>query len=332
MKFLRFFCQTRYNFCFILLVMQMLMVVTSNQCFAQEIFSTAVGDSTKPAVIFLHGGPGFNAINFEITTAKKLADLGYYVITYDRRGEGRSTDKTAMFTYKQTIDDLLSLFTKYSIKKASLIGHSFGGIVATKFANEHPTKVSAIVYASAPIRMQSVFKNILQTARPFYEKKKDSTNLRYISMLETMDTNSIEYSSYCFSHAMVIGAYSPKKMTASATEIYTNFRKDPQSKKAFEMNITAPKGFWKNEKYTTQDLTNEVKALKSSSIPMYGIYGLDDGLFSSSELMYIEELLGKYNFYRLENSSHSIFMDTQMDFLSTIDSWIQKSKSQLQYR
>lgn len=299
---------------------------------AQEIYSNSFGDVKNPAIIFLHGGPGFNSINFEITTAQVLAEKGYFVIVYDRRGEGRSVDNSAQFTYKQTIDDLHSLFKKHNIKKASLIGHSFGGIVATKFANTYPDVVSSIIFAAAPIRMQSVFKNIINTARPHYEKKKDSMNLKYIAMLEKMDTNSIVYSSYCFSHAMQIGAYSPKKFLPQAAELYSAFRKDSRSKKAFEMNITAPKGFWKNEQYTLEDLTNEVETLKKSSLPMYGIYGIDDGLFSSSELEYIEELLGKHNFHRCENSSHSVFMDTQLDFLFMIDAWLKKPKSQLEWR
>lgn len=286
----------------------------------------------NPAIIFLHGGPGFNSINFEITTAPVLAEKGYFVIVYDRRGEGRSTDNSAQFTYQQTVEDLESLYTKYSIQTATLIGHSFGGIVATKFAKTHPNLVSSIIFAAAPIRMQSVFKNIIETARPYYEKKKDSMNLKYIAMLEKMDTNSIEYSSYCFSHAMQIGAYSPKKLLPHAVELYTTFRKDTRSKKAFEMNITAPKGFWKNEQYTLEDLNEEVQNLKYYNIPMYGIYGIEDGLFSSLELEYIEELLGKHNFHRCENASHSVFMDTQMDFLITIDAWIKKSKYQLRYR
>ncbi len=299
---------------------------------AQELYSATFGDSNNPAIIFLHGGPGFNSINFEVTTAQVLAEKGYFVIVYDRRGEGRSTDNLAQFTYQQTIEDLKSLYTKYSIQTATLIGHSFGGIVATKFAKTHPNLVSSIIFAAAPIRMQSVFKNIIETARPYYENKKDSMNLKYIAMLEKMDTNSIEYSSYCFSHAMQIGAYSPKKLLPHAAELYTTFRKDTRSKKAFEMNITAPKGFWKNEQYTIEDLTNEVNKFKTSSLPMYGIYGIEDGLFSSLELEYIEELLGKHNFHRCENASHSVFMDTQMDFLITIDAWLKKPKSQLQYR
>lgn len=297
-----------------------------SNCEAQVLYSSSFGDVNNPAIIFLHGGPGFNSVNFEVTTAQVLAEKGYFVIVYDRRGEGRSTDSTAQFTYQQTFEDLKSLYTKYSIKKASFIGHSFGGIVATKFATAYPDLVGSIIFAAAPIRMQSVFKNIIATARPYYEKKKDSMNLRYISMLEKMDTTSIEYSSYSFSHAMVIGAYTPKKLLPEAAEIYSLFRKDLRSKKAFEMNIKAPKGFWKNEQYTIENLTDDVNSLKKSSLPMYGIYGLDDGLFSSNELEYIENLLGKNNFHRLEHSSHSLYMDTQIEFILTVDAWLKGVK------
>lgn len=57
---------------------------------AAEIYSAAYGKASDPAVIFLHGGPGYNSLDFEVTTAQKLADQGFYVIVYDRRGEGRS--------------------------------------------------------------------------------------------------------------------------------------------------------------------------------------------------------------------------------------------------
>ena len=62
---------------------------------AQDIYSKAFGNKKGIPVIFLHGGPGFNCVNFEVTTAQKLADKGFYVIVYDRRGEGRSLDDNA---------------------------------------------------------------------------------------------------------------------------------------------------------------------------------------------------------------------------------------------
>ncbi len=97
----------------------------------QEIYSRAFGNPKNSAVIFLHGGPGYNSSSFEITTAETLADSGYYVIVYDRRGEGRSTASQAQFNFKETFADLNLVFNQYQIEKATLIGHSFGGIVST---------------------------------------------------------------------------------------------------------------------------------------------------------------------------------------------------------
>ncbi len=53
--------------------------------------------STRPC-FFLHGDPGYNYASFEISTAPLLAEQGYYVIAYDRRGEGRSTGPNAEFS------------------------------------------------------------------------------------------------------------------------------------------------------------------------------------------------------------------------------------------
>ena len=49
---------------------------------------------------------------FEGTTAQKLADLGFYVIAYDRRGEGRSADPNATFTYNEAFQDLNAIYKK----------------------------------------------------------------------------------------------------------------------------------------------------------------------------------------------------------------------------
>ncbi len=84
---------------------------------AQAIYSKAYGNQKNPAVIFIHGGPSGNATLFEGTTAQKLADKGFYVIVYDRRGEGRSKDENATMTFKESFEDLKQLYNTYHIKK-----------------------------------------------------------------------------------------------------------------------------------------------------------------------------------------------------------------------
>jgi len=180
---------------------------------AQEIYSKAFGDPDDQPILFLHGGPGYNCVNFEATTAQQLAGKGFYVIVYDRRGEGRSKDPNAKFTFEVTFADLNKIYEKYGISKSSLIGHSFGGVVATLFAEKYPEKIQSVILVGAPISLQETFKTIISASKDIYESKNDSINLNYISLLEKMDTSSIQYSSYSFIHAMQNGFYTPNNVS-----------------------------------------------------------------------------------------------------------------------
>ncbi|MDR0262347.1 MAG: alpha/beta hydrolase [Sphingobacterium sp.] len=61
----------------------------------RTIYSKSYGQRKDPAIIFIQGGPSGNSTLFAGTTAETLASKGFYVIVYDRRGEGRSIDSTA---------------------------------------------------------------------------------------------------------------------------------------------------------------------------------------------------------------------------------------------
>lgn len=291
--------------------------------FAQKLYIQSFGKPTDPAIIFLHGGPGYNASNFEVTTAQKLANKGFYVVVYDRRGEGRSEDANAMFTFEQTMEDLSHIYKKSRLKKAILMGHSFGGIVATRYAQKYPKKVQALILVGAPIAMQETFQTIVQKATAIYEAKNDETNLYYMNLLKTMDKASLEYSSYCFAHAMQNGFYSPKKPSAEAMKLYALFGTNTLLKEhASKMTYEGPKGFWKNEQYTSIDLTEGLKEVQVQQIPILGLYGKEDGLFSKDQITNLETLIGQNNLHYFDNCAHNVFIDQQQDFITTIKNWI----------
>jgi proline iminopeptidase len=226
----------------------LLILLASLPSQGEALYSKSFGNKSDKALIFLHGGPGYNCANFEITTAQQLADQGYYVIVYDRRGEGRSTDQNAKYTFQESFDDLNSLYKTYGIKKAGLIGHSFGGIVATLFAEKYPADVSSLILVGAPISLQENFRTIIKSTKEIYKAKNDSVNLSYTSLLETMDTSSLEYSTYSFAHAMNNKFYSPKEPTEEAKKIYALFKTDSVLKKyASRMTYQGPQGFWLNK-------------------------------------------------------------------------------------
>ncbi len=287
----------------------------------QDLAVQTFGDKTDTPVLFLHGGPGYNSVAFESTTAAELANNGFYVISYDRRGEGRNEALTADFTFQQSITDINMILTRYDLEKVNLIGHSFGGVLATKFTTAHPEKVNALILVSSPISMQETLKNIVTSSKAIYAAKQDQSNLTYIAMLEKMDASSLEYSSYAFMHAMSNGFYTTKNPNERAKALYTNFSTDSLLQKyASKMDYRAPQGFWKNDRYTTIDLSQELEQLKKS-MAIYALYGKDDGLFSPQLVENAVSILGKDQVRFLDDCSHSVFIDRQELFIDSIKEW-----------
>ncbi|MFM9951356.1 MAG: alpha/beta fold hydrolase [Saprospiraceae bacterium] len=304
-------------------ILVLLLLSTAMGVNSQTLYTKTFGDSKGQPLIYLHGGPGYNCVSFEATTAQKLADEGFFVVVYDRRGEGRSLDKQAKFTFQQTFDDLNGLYKKLGLKKATLIGHSFGGIVATLYARQYPKNVRGIVLTGAPISLQETFKTILKTTKSIYQTKKDSFNLNYITILEKMDTASLEYSTYCFAHAMQNRFYSPKQPTEAAKNIYAQFRTDTLLMKyASQMTVQPPQDFWKNEHYTTLDLTLDLKKLKAKKMKIYGLYGKDDGLYAPEQVVALQSLIGNENLKYFDHCSHNAFIDQQAQFIEALKTWI----------
>jgi proline iminopeptidase len=87
------------------------------------------------------------------------------------------------------------------------------------------------------------------------------------------------------------------------------------------MTIQGPQGFWETEKYTSIDLTTDIKDLKSKGIRIYGLYGKEDGLYSSDQINKLAELIGKNNIMYLDNCSHSVFIDQQTTFIHNLKTW-----------
>lgn len=284
----------------------------------QDLYIKTYGNKKDKTIIFIHGGPSGNATLFEGTTAKNLADLGFYVIAYDRRGEGRSTDPDAKFTYEEAFQDLNSIYKKYHLKKAILIGHSFGGLVATLYTNKYPQNVSALVLAGALFSQQETYDHILNSIKKAHYG--DSKTLNKIAYIEKLDKNSAGYRKHCYDLASDENYFKMPKPTKASKKLYIDY----ESGEFYKTNIrnkNAPLLFYQNEKQNNIDSRPFLKNIKTAGVPIYGIYGKDDGIFSSAQITSIKSIAGENHFAFLDNCSHYLFVDQQNDFLSNIKKW-----------
>lgn len=303
----------------LLILAAILFTLFSTQANAQEIYSKAYGEKSNPALLFMHGGPGYNSVSFELSTAQLLAEKGFYVIVYDQRGGGRSKElNDSKYTLDEAFNDINNVMKKHGVQKTSIMGHSWGGTLGLHYAMKYPNKVEKFIMVDSPLSYQESFKVIIKRCKEKYSDEK-SPNLQYILMLEKMDTTSLEYSSYCFINAMQCGLYSPKNQSPESQKLYQELSKLPEAKYMSDMTREPVMGFYTNEKYTLMNMTPMIENLASKG-KIYGIYGAEDGLFDEAQFEKFKKLMGEDNFSKIENASHSVFIDQREQFVDLI-SW-----------
>ncbi len=116
------------------------------------------GEPGRPAVVLLHGLFGSSSNWGSI--ARHLAPR-YHVLVPDLRNHGQSAHH-ATHSYREQVDDVLSLLDRTGIASARFVGHSMGGKVAMLLALLHPARVRALaVVDMAPIAYTHDFNAVL---------------------------------------------------------------------------------------------------------------------------------------------------------------------------
>src|SRR5450759_22666 len=102
--------------------------------------------SGKP-VVLIHGYP-LSGASWEKQIAVLLA-AGHRVITYDRRGFGKSSQPTTSYNYDTFAEDLHKLVTQLEIRDFALVGFSMGGGEVARYLGKYGSKgVSKAVFIS----------------------------------------------------------------------------------------------------------------------------------------------------------------------------------------
>ena len=103
--------------------------------------------SGKP-VVLIHGYP-LSGASWEKQTAALLA-AGHRVITYDRRGFGKSSQPTSGYNYDTFAEDLHNLVTQLALRDFALVGFSMGGGEVARYMGKYGSKgVSKAVFISS---------------------------------------------------------------------------------------------------------------------------------------------------------------------------------------
>jgi len=105
--------------------------------------------SGKP-VVLIHGYP-LSGASWE-KQVPVLLDAGHRVITYDRRGFGKSSQPAIGYNYDAFAEDLHKLVTQLGLRDFALVGFSMGGGEVARFLGKYGSKgvSKAVIISGIP--------------------------------------------------------------------------------------------------------------------------------------------------------------------------------------
>jgi len=299
-------------------------------------YTKIIGNTTNrnPTVIFLHGGPGGYVHSSIINQMKEVAQNGYDVYLYDQIGSGLSDrlPKPKDYSFEKHLRDLNEIInTQIKAENIILIGHSFGGILATHYTANHPEKISKLILSSPgdlqpyrtdddgtmtdmvklyPIPKQYIFKKPIEV---FEQTEKDFLQPRIVmSMLCALAFN--------FKWA------SDKEFDDYANTMASKFTKgmvaDPKNVKPEEGGAGGYSHGFSNIYGNLADVRTKLKQLNIPALVMQGQY--DQGEYSSV-YEYADLLRGKYVF--IENAGHIIWWDKPNEYNQTILNFLNEERT-----
>lgn len=274
------------------------------------------GDPDNPVVIALHGGPGGDYRN--LLPIAPLADE-FFLVFYDQRMTGLSSREFDSVISLQSYFDDLDAFVDHFGKgrKVSLLGHSWGAMMASGYVGMHPEKVDKIVLIEPGIMRPDL-------SQEFTESQSGPTSDAYFDLAKVwlnswrVDTSHDQYArdDYILSNAY---QFMPGKGVHCGDVIPEEFEGWRASRKILDENVIAyahdPELFKKLDFVTdAHKFEGETLLIGTTCNTVYGAEYQQRHLpfFKNARLEVIEDS-GHFIFYDQPEASLTLIRDFLQD-------------------
>ena len=114
-----------------------------------DFYHSVHGQGHGPPIIVIHGGPGLGSTYMESHLMGLSRD--HELIFYDQVNSGRSqmTQDPARVSLASFLADIDNLRKHYGHQKVSLLAHSWGGLLAMKYATKYPERVDKLILVNS---------------------------------------------------------------------------------------------------------------------------------------------------------------------------------------
>jgi len=287
-------------------------------------------DGTGTNVLIVHGGPGYPFAQ-PLPGLKPLA-TNYRFHYYDQRGCGKSSrpiDKFASSNYyenMQTLDKTLGIGAQIANierirqligdDKIILVGHSFGGFLASLYAAEFPERVKALILIAPAevLVMPPESGGLFEQVKPLLP---DAMKPEYDAYLKRY----LDYGA--------IFSKSDAELAAMNTE-FARYYLVAASRKGWNITVEsqpADAGGWMvHAMYFSMGLKHDYRAaLKSVSAPVLVIHGENDLQPEKASRIYADAFPNA-EFRVVRNAGHFVFSDQPETFARVVGEFLGKIK------
>ena len=114
-----------------------------------KIHYVSLGRSQDPLIVMIHGFP-----DFWYSWRGQMPALArrFHVVAIDQRGYNLSGQPEGVpnYTTDKLVADLLAVVKHFGDRKAVIVGHDWGGVVAWTFAMRHPELTDRLIVLNLP--------------------------------------------------------------------------------------------------------------------------------------------------------------------------------------
>jgi len=262
-----------------------------------NIYAEAIGDPTKPPVVFIHGNSTSSGV-WDNQFLDKTLNTNFYLVRFDLRGHGLSgcpdLASETPFDNPQQASDVAAVLKAFHVTKPVFVSWSYGALIPSDYMSVHGWEgvraVAVINGITAPSPMAMKF--FTMGANPAFNQDESATKQHeaYTRFINSLTHKPLPRDQYLRLRGMLTE-------TATATRQW----------------------IWKRKKDWTVYLEQA-----SKNVPKLVMFGKEDGMNSLEFVDYIkgvwdEKLLTvKY----IEGAGHASFLEKPEDFNVQLKQWL----------
>ena len=253
-------------------------------------------------VLLFSGGPGLSSK--QLSSLRDSLSQKYKCILFDQRGTGQShtspLDSTTI-NLKQSVEDISSLLRKLKLVRVTIVGHSWGAMLAVTFAITHPTQINKLVLiGSGPLAFSDF---VIQEANVM--ARASIAEREYIEHLQD-SISQAKSPSESLAYRKQLGKQFLRLISYDATRIDSIFEEVSKSRTNQAMQFL----MFQDLQKMNYNVKNKIGTL---NFPTLVICGRQDpiGLFPS---IYLKDLNNKFKLVWIEKSGHFPWLENHESF------------------